>query len=204
MSSSDSIHLSKPPKFDGKKAFVIWDIKVRSWAEVKEISEALIPSFASRQPIQQYYVIDDTDLLQKAQGIVRKQNGLAIDALVQSMSGTDDFHHILQSMKEDANWPSGNTWKTWRNIQKHCYTAASTTARDMTSALHKIKLKKNTNPMKTLTAISAIEIRYKKTLNEERMIEIMQSCAGDNYAQAIVVGNSVAWINSLGACDAIA
>ncbi len=32
----------------------------------------------------------------------------------------------------------------------------------------------------------------------------MQSCAGDNYAQAIVAADSVTWINSLGACDATA
>jgi hypothetical protein len=51
-------------------------------------------------------VIDDTDPSQKAQGIVRKQNAVAMDALVQSMSDTDDFDCILQSMKENANWPS--------------------------------------------------------------------------------------------------
>jgi hypothetical protein len=46
--------------------------------------------------------------------------------------------------------------------------------------------------MKILTDISAVEIRYKKTLDEERKIEILQSCAGDNYIQVIVVVDSVA------------
>jgi hypothetical protein len=55
------------------------------------------------------------------------------------------------------------------------------------SALHKIKLKKHTNPMKILTDISAVKIRYMKTLDEERKIEIVQSCEGDNYAQVIVI-----------------
>ncbi len=104
MSSSGSIHLSKPPKFDWKRgtAFVIWDIKFRS-SEVKGI-EALIPSFDSKLPIKQYNVIDNMDLSQKSQGISREQNGLAVYALVQSiMSDTEDFNCILQSMKEDAN-----------------------------------------------------------------------------------------------------
>ncbi len=47
-----------------------------------------------------------------------------------------------------------------------------------------------------------VEIRYKKTLNEEKKIEIVQSCAGDDYAQVIVVADSVARINSSGVCDA--
>jgi hypothetical protein len=51
MSSSDSIHLSMPPKFEGKRGttFVIWDIKFRSWAEVKRISEAHQASTVSYQ-----------------------------------------------------------------------------------------------------------------------------------------------------------
>jgi hypothetical protein len=64
-------------------------------------------------------VIDDTEPLQKAQGIARKKNAVAMDALVQSMSDTEDFHRILQSMKEDADWPGGKAWQTWMNIQKH-------------------------------------------------------------------------------------
>ncbi len=203
MSSSDSIHLSKPPKLDGKggTAFVIWDIKFRSWSKVKGNSESLIPSFDSKLSIKQYSVIDNTDLSLKAQGITRKQNGLEIDAPVQSMSDTDNFHHILQNMKEDASWPSGKAWKTWRNIQKHYQPADDTTARDVTSALCKIKLKKHDNPVKILNDISAIEIRYKKTLYEERMIEIVLSHTRDDYAQVIDVADSVARINSLGAHD---
>ncbi len=47
-------------------------------------------------------------------------------------------------------------------------------ARDLTSALHRIKLKKNTNLLKTLSNISAVEVRFKKTLNEGRKIEVMR------------------------------
>jgi hypothetical protein len=74
----------------------------------------------------------------------------------------------------------------------------------MTSALHKIKFKKNTNPMKILSDISAVEIRCKKTLNEERMIEMMQSCAGDDYAEVIVVADGIAQLKSVGTCNATA
>jgi hypothetical protein len=36
-SDSDNTHVYKPPKFEGKRGatFVIWDIKFRSWVEVR-------------------------------------------------------------------------------------------------------------------------------------------------------------------------
>jgi hypothetical protein len=134
MSSSDNTNVSKPPKFEGKRGatFVIWDIKFRSWAGVKEISGPLIPGFNSKQTSKEHNVVDKTELFQKAHGMARKQNAVAMDALVPNMSDTDNFHFIHQSMKEDANWPGGKAWKTWINIQHG-------TARDMTSALRKIK-----------------------------------------------------------------
>ncbi len=89
----------------------------------------------------------NTDPLQKAQRIARIQHAVAMDAIMQSMSDTDNFHCILQSMKEDADWPGGKAWKTWKNIQKHNQLKDSTSSRDVMSALHKIKLKKHTNPI---------------------------------------------------------
>jgi hypothetical protein len=76
--------LSKPPKFEGKRGttLVIWEVRFRSWAEVKGISEALMPSFDSKLPSKQYNVIDNMDPSQKAQGITRKQNAVTMDALV--------------------------------------------------------------------------------------------------------------------------
>jgi hypothetical protein len=130
----------------------------------------------------------------KAQGIVKKKNAVATDDMVQSMSDTDKFYCFLQIMNKDADWPCGKAWKTWKNIQKHYQPKDSTSTRDLTSALHKIKLKKNTNPMKILSDISAVQVRFKKTLNKERKIKIMQSCAGDNYAQVIVVADRIAQI----------
>jgi hypothetical protein len=62
------------------------------------------------------------------------------------------------------------------------------------SALHRIKLKKITNPMKILSNISVVEVRFMKTLDEERKIEVLQGCAGDNYAQVIVVVDGIAQI----------
>jgi hypothetical protein len=61
------------------------------------------------------------DPLQKAQGIARKQNAVAMDAMVHSMSDTDDFNCIIQSMNTDADWPGGKAWKTWKIIQKNIY-----------------------------------------------------------------------------------
>ena len=54
----------------------------------------------------------NTDPTEKAQGIAIKQNAIAMDTIVQCMSKTDDFHCILQSMKEDADWPTRKAKKT--------------------------------------------------------------------------------------------
>ncbi len=71
MGSNDTIYVSKSPKFDGKRgsAYVIWNIKFRSWAGVKGIGRGLIPSFASKLPSKESNTLDDTDPTQKAQGI---------------------------------------------------------------------------------------------------------------------------------------
>ncbi len=127
------MHLFKPPKFEGKRGatYLIWDIKFRSWTGVKEISAALIPSFDRRKlPGKDYDVIDNTDPLQKAQGVARKQDAVAMDAMMHSMSDTDNFHRILQNMEEDADLPGEKAWKTWKNIQKHYQPKVSTSARD--------------------------------------------------------------------------
>jgi hypothetical protein len=111
------------------------------------------------------------DLIQKAQEIARKQTAVAMDAIVQSMSDTDNFHCILQSMNKDVDWSCGMAWKTWKIIQEHYQPEDSTSARDLMSALHRIMLKKNANSMKILPNISADEVRFRKTLNEERKIK---------------------------------
>ena len=90
-----------------------------SWAGVKEIRGTLAPSFDSKLSATEEAVLDDTDPTQKAQGIAIKQNAIAMDAMVQCMSKTDNFHCILQSMQEDADWHTGKAWKTWKSIQNH-------------------------------------------------------------------------------------
>jgi hypothetical protein len=80
---------------------------------------ALNPCFDSKLQRKESDVLDDTDPTQKAQGIARKQNAAAMDAMVQSMSDTDDFHHILQSMNKDSDWPCGKAWKAWKIVQEH-------------------------------------------------------------------------------------
>ncbi len=104
MNNNDSLYMSKPPKFDGKQgsAYVIWDIKFRSWAGVKGIRGTLAPSFDSKLLATEDAILDDTDPTQKAQAIAIKQNAIAMDAIVQCMSKTDNIHCVLQSMQEDA------------------------------------------------------------------------------------------------------
>ncbi len=140
-------------------------------AGVKGISGALALSFKRKLPTTEDAILDDTDPTQKAPGIARKQNAVAMDATVQCMSDTVDFHHILQSMNKDAEWPTRKAWKTWKIIQENYQPEDSTSSRDLMSALQKIKLKKNANLMKILSDISVVEVRFKKALNEERNIE---------------------------------
>ncbi len=52
-------------------------------------------SFNSNLPSKESNLLDDFDLTQKAQGFVRKQNAVAMDAMVQSMSDTVYFDCIL-------------------------------------------------------------------------------------------------------------
>jgi hypothetical protein len=106
--------------------------------------------------------------------------------------------------KELPNLPCGKASKTWKIIQECFQPKDSTSARDLTSALQKIQLKMNTNPIKILSDISVVEIRFKKTLDEERKIEVVQGCVGDNYAQVIVAADGIAWLKSGGAHNAAA
>jgi hypothetical protein len=61
----------------------MWDIKFRSWAGVKGVSRTLNTSFDSKLPSTEDNALDAIDPTQKAQRIARKQNAIAMDALVQ-------------------------------------------------------------------------------------------------------------------------
>ncbi len=90
-----------------------------------------------------------------------------MDPMVQCMSKTDNFHHVLQSMQEDVEWPTRKAWKTWLSIHNHYQPMDSTASRDLTMALQQIKLKKDVNPINILSEISAVEERFKQSLSEE-------------------------------------
>jgi hypothetical protein len=167
--------------------YVIGCIKFRSWAGVKEVRATLAPSFDSKLLATEEAVLDDTDPTQKTQGKAILQNVIAMDAMVQCISKTDNFHSILQSMQEDADWPTGMAWKTWLSIQNHHQPTDITKSRNLPMALQKIKLKKDVNPMKILSEISVVEVRSKQSLSKEKKVEVVQGCAGDNYAQIIVI-----------------
>jgi hypothetical protein len=94
-------------------------------------------------------------------------------------------------MQEDMDWPTKKAWKTWLSIQNHYEPMDSTSSRDLTMALQKIKLKKHVNPMKILSEISAVEVRFKQSLSKKRKIEVVQGCMGDDYAQIIVVADGI-------------
>jgi hypothetical protein len=44
------------------------------------------------------------------------------------------------------------------------------------------KLKKDVNPMKILSQISAVEVKFKQSLSKEKKVKVVQGCVGDNYA----------------------
>ncbi len=62
------------------------------------------------------------------------------------------------------------------------------------SALQKIKLKKNANLTKILSDVLAVEVRVKKPLNDEKNIEVVQGCVGEDYTQVIVIADGMAQI----------
>jgi hypothetical protein len=82
------------------------------------------------------------------------------------------------------------------SIQNHNQPADSTASRDLTIALQKTKLKKDVNPMILLSEISAVKVRFKQSLSKEKKFEVVQGCAGDNYAQIIVITDGLSWIES--------
>jgi hypothetical protein len=180
--NNDTTYVSKPPKFEGKQgsAYVVWSIKFQSWAGVKGVRATLNLSFKSRLPA--------------TEDAVPSCKMLSMDAMVQCMSKMDDFHHILLSMQEDADWPTGQALKTWQSIKNHYQPTDSTTSKDLTTALQKIKLKKVVNPMKIQSQIAAVEVKFKQSLSKEKKVEVVQGCAGDDYAQIIVVKDGVARI----------
>jgi hypothetical protein len=192
------MYVSKPPKFKRKQgsAYTVWSIKFQSWAGVKCVRETLNPSIDSRLPAMEDTVLDKTDPTEKAQAKAILQNAIAMDAMVQCMSKMDDFHCVLLSMKEDADWPTGKVWKTWQSIKNHYQPTDTTASRDLTIALQKIKLTKDVNPMKILAQISAVEVKFKQSLTKDRKVEVVQGCVGDNHAQIIVVTDKVSRIES--------
>jgi hypothetical protein len=197
--NNDTTYVSKPPKFKGKQgsAYVVWSIKFQSWAGVKGVRATLNPSFESRLPATEEAVLDHTNPVQKAQRKAILQNAIAMDAMVQCMlSKMDNFHHVLLSMQEDADWPTGKAWKTWQSIQNHYQPTESTASRDLTTALQKIKLKKDVNPMKILSQITAVEVKFKQSLSKKKKVEVVQGCAGEDYAQIIVVTDGLTRIES--------
>jgi hypothetical protein len=94
------------------------------------------------------------------------------------------------------DWPTKKAWKTWLSIQNHYQPTDSTSSRDLTIALQKNKLKRDANPMKILSKISAVEVRFKQSLSKNKKVEVIQGCAGDNYAQIIVVTDGLSKMES--------
>jgi hypothetical protein len=136
-----------------------------SWAGVRSVRATLNPSFDSRLPATEDTILDETDPTEKAQAQAHLQNAIAMDAMVQCMGEMDKFHCVLLSMKEDVDWPIKKAWKTWKSIKNHYHPTDTTASRDLTLALQKIKLRRDA--------------------------DLVQGCAGDDYAQIIVVTDKV-------------
>ncbi len=156
----------------------------------------LNPSFDSRLPTIEDTVLDKTDPTEKAQVKALLQHAIAMDAMVQCKGEMDDFHHFLLSMKEDADWPTGKAWKTWQSIRNHYKPMDTTASRDLTLAVQKIKLRKDGDPLKIMSQISACEVKFKQSLARENKVEVVQGCAGDDYALIIVATDKVSQIES--------
>ncbi len=43
----------------------------------------------------------------------------------------------------------------------------------------------------SVVEVSVVEVKFKQTLSKEKKVEVVQGCAGDNYAQIIVVTDKV-------------
>ncbi len=108
----------------------------------------------------------------------------------------ENFHCVLLSMKEDADWPTEKAWKTWQSIKNHYQPTDTTASRDLTITLQKIKLKKDVDPMKIMAQISAVEVKFKQSLAKKKTVEVVQRCVGDSYAQIIVATDKVSRIES--------
>ncbi len=147
-------------------------------------------------------VLDDTDPMQKAHGKAILENAIAMNAMVQCISKMDGYHCVLLNMQENLDWPTRKAWKAWLSIQNHYQPTDTTASRDLTKELQKIKLKKVVKPMKIISEISAVEVRFKQSLGKEKKVEVVLGCAGDNYAQIIVVTDGISQIESK--CNATA
>jgi hypothetical protein len=90
-------------------------------------------------------------------------------------------------MHEDVDWPTRKAWKTWQSIKNHYQPTDTSASRDLALALQKIKLRRDVDPMKIMSQLSVVEIKFKQTLSKEKKVEVVQGCAGDDYAQIIVV-----------------
>ncbi len=170
--------------------------QVQVLAGVKGIRGTLAPSFDSKLTTTEEDGLDNTDPVQKAKGIVIKQSAIAMDVMVQCMSKINDFHCIFKACKKMWIGLPERHGTTWLSIQNHYQLMDSTSARDLRMALQKIKLKKDVNPMKILSKISVVEVRFKQALIKERKIEVVQGCTGDNYAQIIVIAGGLSRIES--------
>jgi hypothetical protein len=145
-------------------------------------------------PAREDIVLDKTDPTEKAQAKALLQNAIAMDAMVQCMDDMDKFHRVLLSMKEDADWATRKAWKIWQSIKNHYQPTDTTASRDLTLALQKIRLRRDVHPMKIMSQLSAIEIKFKQTLSKEKKVEVVQGCTGNNYAHIIVVTDKVSKI----------
>jgi hypothetical protein len=55
---------------------------------------------------------------------------------------------------------------------------------------------RDVDPMKIMSQLSAVEVKFKQTLSKEKKVEVVQGCVGDDYAQIIVVTDKVSKIES--------
>jgi hypothetical protein len=199
MSNNNISCMSKPPKFEGKRgsAYVIWSIKFRSWAGVKGVRATLAPSFNSKLAAMEEAVLDDTDPTLKAQG----------KAILQKCYSYGHYGAVYEQNRQHPLRSSKHARRCGLAYQKGTEDMAEHPESLSTHGQHRLKglsngfakdqvEEKDVNPMKILSEISVVEVRFKQSLSKEKKVEVVQGCMGDNYAQIIVVTDGLSRIES--------
>ena len=106
MSSKESGHFVKIPKFDGtRKNYPMWKAKVRAVLAIKGCAAALDKNFETKLPATEDATLDESDATQKAQKKAVVQNTLGMNIMTLAMETKDLMAKVSVTYTDD--FPSG-------------------------------------------------------------------------------------------------